>query len=546
LIILEADVHIGGPWAARELIPPQALVTNSRLTTSDRSYDSFMTQTPIHFAGFSDKPLGVPKAELYYRHFPARYLTQYLEDYVDEHISDGATLRSRIQLGMRVERVSKVDGVWVVHTVNGKCFTAGKLVDAIGLTSEPSIPDIPGRETFRGLQIHHKDFGQSKLLDSSDIHNVVVLGGSKSAADVAYAAAKAGKKVQWIIRKSGTGPPWFVPVYGAGGMSSCSTDPLWTRLMTPLLGSIFAESGVVSRFLHSSWLGQFLFWRFWDLVTYALLYVTDYERADGRQNRFHNLKPDTAMFWSNESTSIDNKADFLDTIARNVQVLREDVVAIRESSVELCNGVQLEADALLYATGWRCDMSYFDHSLRVKLGLPMAEANLDDNYQQQWRTLDQQAEAKIDFEMPMLSRNEPYRKPNKQRTPMRLYKSMLPIEDRTMVLLGKTVIAHTFPAAEVAALWAVTALDGKIAFPSVETMREEVALVVVWSRRRYPSRGWQGMWLPWDLIPFTDMLLKQMGLVSHRGGTWWSDLTTPTSSRRLRGLIGEYKKKYGE
>jgi dimethylaniline monooxygenase (N-oxide forming) len=505
-----------------------------------------MTQTPIHFAGFSDKSLSVPDTELYYRHFPTRYLTQYLEDYVDEHIYDGATLRSRIHLGMRVERVSKVDGVWVVHTVNGKCFTAGKLVDVNGLTSEPSVPNIPGRENFRGLQIHHKDFGQSDLLESSDIHSVVVLGGSKSAADVAYAAAKAGKKVQWIIRKSGTGPPWFVPVYGFGGMSSCSTDPLWTRLMSPLLDSVFAESGIVSRFLYRSWLGRFMFWRFWDAITFVLSYVTDYERANGRQNGFHNLRPDTAMFWSNESTSVDNKADFLDTIARKVHVFREDVTVIHEHSVELCNGLQLEVDALVYATGWKCDMSYFDRSLLAKLGLPMAEADLDDNYQQRWRTLDQQAEAKIDIEMPMLSRNEPHRKPNKQRTPMRLYKSMLPIEDRTIVLLGKTLIAHTFPVAEVTALWAVAALDGKIAFPSVEAMREEVALVVAWSRRRYPSRGWQAMWFPWDLIPFTDMLLKQMGLVSHRDRTWWSDLTTPTASRRLMGLVDEYKRKYGQ
>jgi len=301
----------------------------------------------------------------------------------------------------------------------------------------------------------------------------------------------------------------------------------------------------VSRSLYRSWLGRLIFWTFWDLFNSALLYVTDYERADGRQNGFHNLKPDTAMFWSNESTSVDNKADFLDTIARNVQVVREDVAAIHENSVELSNGSQLEVDALVYATGWKCDMSCFDRSLLAEFGLPMAVGDLDNKYQQQWRTLDQQAEAKIETEMPMLSRKDRYRKPDTQCTPLRLYKSMLPIKDRTIVFLGKTMIAHTFPPAEVAALWAVAALDGHIAFPSDEAMREEIALVLAWSRRRYPSRGWQAMWFPWDLVPFTDMLLEQMGLVSHRGETWWSDLTAPASSRRLRGLIGEYKRKYG-
>lgn len=505
-----------------------------------------MTQTPIHFAEFSDKPLLIPNTESFYGHFPARYFTKYLEDYVDEHVYNSKPLRSRIYLCKRVERVSKVDGVWNVCTVDGNHFTAGKLVDAVGLTSEPSIPDIPGKETFRGIQLHHKDFGQSELLDSSDIHCVVVLGGSKSAADVAYASVKAGKKVQWIIRTSGTGPPWFVPVYGLGGMANCSADALWVRLMTPLLASNFAESGFVSRFLYRSWPGQLIFWMFWNFIAFALSWVTNYTRAEGRKNGFHNLKPDTAPFWSNDSTSVDNKADFLDTIARNVQVFRENVLAIHEHSVELGSGLQLEADAIIYATGWKCEMSYFDKSLLAKLGLPMADGDSDEKYKRQWRTVDQEAEARIDVEMPMLSHRENYRKPDTRRTPLRLYKSMLPIEDRTIVLLGKTVIAHVFPAAEVEALWAVAALDGKIALPSAEEMRKEIALVVAWSRRRYPSRGWQAMWFPWDMIPFTDMLLKQLGLDSHRGSTWWCDLTTPASSRRLLGLINEYKSKHGE
>jgi dimethylaniline monooxygenase (N-oxide forming) len=175
----------------------------------------------------------------------------------------------------------------------------------------------------------------------------------------------------------------------------------------------------------------------------------------------------------------------------------------------------------------------------------MPEADLDEKYRRYWKTLDQEAEVKIDVEMPTLSREEPYRKPDTQHSPLRLYKSMLPLEDRTIVLLGRTVIAHAFPAAEVTALWAVAALDINIALPSVEAMREEIALVVAWSRRRYPSRGWQAMWFPWDLLPFTDMLLKQLGLASHRGSSWWSDLTTPASLWRLRGLISEYKTRYG-
>jgi hypothetical protein len=48
------------------------------------------------------------------------------------------------------------------------------------------------------------------------------------------------------------------------------------------------------------------------------------------------------------------------------------------------------------------------------------------------------------------AKKEPHVNPDTQRTPLHLYKSMLPIGDRTIVLLGKTVVA--FPAAEVEAL----------------------------------------------------------------------------------------------
>jgi hypothetical protein len=48
------------------------------------------------------------------------------------------------------------------------------------------------------------------------------------------------------------------------------------------------------------------------------------------------------------------------------------------------------------------------------------------------------------------AKKKPHVNPDTQRTPLHLYKSMLPIGDRTIVLLGKTVVA--FPAAEVKAL----------------------------------------------------------------------------------------------
>jgi len=70
-----------------------------------------------------------------------------------------------------------------------------KLIVASGLTSEPYMPTLPGKEKFDGPIIYQEAFGSSSILNSSDIKSICVLGGGKSSADMIYAAVTAGKKV---------------------------------------------------------------------------------------------------------------------------------------------------------------------------------------------------------------------------------------------------------------------------------------------------------------------------------------------------------------
>ena len=65
-------------------------------------------------AEFSDTPMiRPPEEDTYYDFFKAKHTTQYLEDYVDRHIFAGQTLRDRIQFGVGVDKITKVDGKWV-------------------------------------------------------------------------------------------------------------------------------------------------------------------------------------------------------------------------------------------------------------------------------------------------------------------------------------------------------------------------------------------------------------------------------------------------
>ena len=165
---------------------------------------------------FSDVPLQLPlHAPKLHDTFEAKYVTEYLEKYVDSHVYNGISLRSRIQLNAEVLNCEKLGQGWIVHLDGpvSRDFRCAKLAVASGLTSLPNLPTFPQNHDRVVPILHHRDFGAHSsaiLAASSRYRNIAVLGGGKSAADMVYSAVKAGKNVSWIVRKSGEGPGIFM------------------------------------------------------------------------------------------------------------------------------------------------------------------------------------------------------------------------------------------------------------------------------------------------------------------------------------------------
>ena len=242
LTLLEKDTCLGGVW-------------NSR-----RAYEGFWTQWTVGTAEFSDIPMPrPPEGDTYYDFFKAKYTTQYLEDYVDKRTFAGRTLRERIQFGSQVHSVVKVDGKWVVLTRDktGDTYTfhATKLIVASGLTSRQYVPNLPGAKKLDRPIIHQENFGQSSILSSPDVRHVTVLGGAKSSADMVYASVKAGKKVSWIIRKTGTGPAFFASPKGKGPYKN-AFELGSIRVASTLSPSFLTPESWWTRFLHGTNLGR--------------------------------------------------------------------------------------------------------------------------------------------------------------------------------------------------------------------------------------------------------------------------------------------------
>jgi cation diffusion facilitator CzcD-associated flavoprotein CzcO len=185
LLILDAGQSLGGTWA------------------KERLYDDLYTNNLVGMFEFSDFPMdfetfGVPPGS----HIPGSVIHRYLTAYA-KHFG----VFNKIQCGACVKSVElKGSGEWLIlydlksgEDVKDVTLNAKKLVLATGTTSEPHMPSIAGSEEFGGQIFHSKEL-QNHMDEMIVAKNVVVLGGSKSAADAAYVNAARGKHVDWVIR----------------------------------------------------------------------------------------------------------------------------------------------------------------------------------------------------------------------------------------------------------------------------------------------------------------------------------------------------------
>jgi dimethylaniline monooxygenase (N-oxide forming) len=161
-----------------------------------------------------------------------------------------------------------------------------------------------------------------------------------------------------------------------------------------------------------------------------------------------------------------------------------------------------------------------------------------------WTQLEKEADKKVVARFPQLGNPPPYYKKPVLNTPYRLYKTIAPLHDNTIAFIGHVLITDYFRTAQAQAIWATAYLDNRLELPSLEERQKEVALFNAWSKRRYLNNGNTGIWMVFEFTGYTDGLLGQVGLSSHRRG-WISDFFGPNKARDMRGIKDEYVRKFG-
>ncbi|CAK4030697.1 FAD NAD(P)-binding domain-containing [Lecanosticta acicola] len=523
LLVLEAESSCGGTWSENRLY---ADLKSNNLHGS-YEYPDF----PMDPAAY-----GITHDD----HIPGKVVHKYLTDFAKKF---GVYARTRFNT--KVESLGPAsDGGWIIRTASEgdekeKTLHCKKVIVATGLTSQPNFPQYAGAETFHAPYFHAKDFcRQGDTIKTSE--RAVIVGGGKSAMDVAFAYANKGVQVDMVIRPGGNGPIWISHPYVMGGKRLESLMHVrWMSWFSPCpWGGLDSWLGNKMRsFLHGTAVGRFIVDKFWAGLGGEVLTANAYDTHPEVQK----LKPWNSAFWIGSGFSIHNyDRNLFDMVKRGeIKVHIADIDRLTKHTVHLTNGTDLPADVLICSTGWRKEPSIrFLNFGTAGIGLPQnpsEQAALITAY-----------DSKLLKMYPRLT-NQPTLNFQPKANPFRLYRFMIPparIQDRNIAFAGMVSSVSSSICASVQALWISAFLDGRLphlASLTTEEVTDEVMLHTQWGKWRYPN-GY-GAHLPdlvFEAVPYFDLMLRDLGLEVNRKGSGWREVTEPYGPGDYRGLTEEW------
>jgi hypothetical protein len=358
ILILDAAPSIGGPWAPHRTFP--GLKTNNLLGMYEHP------DFPM-----DEEKFGVKKGQ----HVPADKMFKYIEAFVEE-----SGITEFLRLNIKVEVVQKNKENWTLHcvsTTTGKLhdITAPKLIIANGNTNKPKMPKFPTSPTFEPIVVHSKDFPAKHEQIVQPGNHTLVVGGGKSAFDVAYACAtQPNATVTLLIRPDGNGPVWMTPTH-VTPLTLWLEKLVFTRFFSFMSPCPWAQTtgleGWLRSFFHHTWLGRKVVAAFWKILgddAIALNKLNEHPETK-------KLVPWRGAFEVSTCLGIHNyPTDFFELVREGrIKVVFDEVQSFEAGSeVLLRSGDKLSVHAVVCATGWEVSntLQFKSDGLEKKLGLP--------------------------------------------------------------------------------------------------------------------------------------------------------------------------------
>jgi dimethylaniline monooxygenase (N-oxide forming) len=325
--VFDKSSEIGGLWASKNLAIWDGLHTNVSKYTMMFSDHPWPKNTPL----FPDK----------------QSVQNYLVSYANRF-----DLVKNIHLNTKIQRVNQTsDKKWEVIYENESNDTKSNQFDylmvASGLHSEPRIPQFKDQSKFKGLLIHSSQY---KLNDIRlQQKKVIILGFSLSGADLSSQLVGHAKSITNIFTRPYLVAPRLVSHRLNNGKYGIITFDhyFYRRCLNLTLESKKKTKAQIRNM--------------WKLVLADTFpYQTGKNPID--ENLFFDLEDENKELLI---TISDNYIDFVGQ--KKITPLKDVIKEFHDEGVLLESGRFVEADAVIFCTGYEFNMDYFDESLNKRL-----------------------------------------------------------------------------------------------------------------------------------------------------------------------------------
>ncbi|EPS37742.1 hypothetical protein H072_8534 [Dactylellina haptotyla CBS 200.50] len=443
--------------------------------------------------------------------------SKYFEAWVDK-----VGIREKIRFNTTVQNITRhEDGKWKCQISDtGEVLSASKLIIAIGITSVPRFPNIDTSKCTVPV-LHQRYLGERKDDWQGEKQQVVtVYGAGKSSMDTLVQLRKAGKRVKWVIRKGGRGPPWL--------LDSNASSLIFTRFSGMVLPAMYPGTDGFARmhtFFKQTSIGRSLTSGFMGIAkTLTLANVGKISNDNLRQ-----AIPEINPMWMYHVTAIDNyEVPVYDHLRDGtIEVIRDNIVSTEGDTITLESGEKFSTDAVIFATGWRTNFPFFSEELAMQLGLPSTACT--EEFNKKWKDLETEADKRVFSTNPYLETAPvPPRIPPQEASPFRLYHHAVPTNpsfaDGSIAILGSASVAATTHYVPVISLWTAVYMLGKMELPDTAEMEKAAAYELRFNQIRHVGITNDFPWISWDYMGVMSKLLTEMGMKPWLKGGFFGEL----------------------
>ena len=272
-------------------------------------YDTTYLVSSRKYTGFEDYPM----PEEYPTYPSHREALAYMREYAQNF-----GILDRIQFNTTLERVERTDEGWLVRIAGARPRLYRAVVIATGHHDVPRFPKIPGK--FTGEIMHSRDYRSVKqLIDKV----VVVVGAGNSACDIVVDATSVARAVYQSMRR-GT---YFVPKFMLGR----PTDGIVN----------FCEKMPMPRCLRN------------------IIYTIWHKLMVGSNARYGLPEPEHRIMDTHPTMNT-----VLPQLAAHGRIgIKPEITELKGRKVCFADGTEVEADLLVYATGYEIALPLIDNNL---------------------------------------------------------------------------------------------------------------------------------------------------------------------------------------